>query len=173
MRDGRRIVDGAKDRKRGRKGRGKRFGASPIILQSSATTHRLFLPPWLRGGDVQIALMADQRGKLCPTGTLIFFPSWCVFRCQPPPPPPFALVSRPCLGSTKKRRRRPRSLIDGIVGANVDRAILERYVSFEGENFVYRFVHSPTLLLDTREEVVRYYGKEKRRNLDRETERES
>lgn len=79
-----------------------RLGASPIILQSSATTHWLFLPLPLSGGDVQIALMADQRGKLCPTGTYLFpkfvclsvptlpppvatFPLPTLFPCQPPP----------------------------------------------------------------------------------------
>lgn len=106
---GRRIVDGAKDRKRGRR-RGKRFGASPIILQSSATTHRLFLPPWLRG-DVQIALMADQRGKLCPTGTYLFPELVCL---SVPTLPSFVLhLSLSC--RTLRFVRRQRSLIDGIV----------------------------------------------------------
>lgn len=39
-----------------------RFGASTIILQSSATTHRHFFAAPNRG-DVKIALMVDQREK--------------------------------------------------------------------------------------------------------------
>ena len=66
---------------------GARLGASPIILQSSATTHRLFLPLPLSGGDVQIALMADQRGKLCPTGTYLFPKFVCLSVPTLPPPP--------------------------------------------------------------------------------------
>lgn len=62
----------------------KRFGASTIILQSSATTRRAFLPPRLRT-DVQIALMADQREKPCPDRYLSFPKVPCVFRFHPPP----------------------------------------------------------------------------------------
>lgn len=133
---GRRIVDGAKDRKRGRK-RGKRFGASPIILQSSATTHRLFLPPWLRG-DVQIALMADQRGKLCPTGTYLFPRVGVSFGANPPSPwLSLSRVGRCASFDDEKRRQRSyRWNRGGQRGSCDPREISSR---FEGENFVYRF----------------------------------
>lgn len=72
-----------KERERDRRSGRIRFGASPIILQSSATTHRHFLPP-RNGEDVQIALMVDQREKPCSLRqVLIFFPASCV---SPSPP---------------------------------------------------------------------------------------
>jgi len=62
-----------------------RFGASPIILQSSATTHRHFLPP-RQWGTVRIALMA-KRAEKSPGSTqvLISFPASRVFPACPPP----------------------------------------------------------------------------------------
>lgn len=166
---GRRIVNGAKDRKRGRR-RGKRFGASPIILQSSATTHRLFLPPWLRG-DVQIALMADQRGKLCPTGTYLFPELVCL---SVPTLPSFVLhLSLSC--RTLRFVRRQRSLIDGIVegrgrgGNNVDRAILERYWSrFGGRELC---LPLPSSLRREERKLFLRYGKKKERKKGRRKEK--
>lgn len=81
-----RRAGGEGKRKRERDGKSSRirFGASPIILQSSATTHRHFLPP-RNGEDAQIALMVDQREnpRSSPTGTYLF-PS---FVCLPVSPP--------------------------------------------------------------------------------------
>lgn len=62
---------GRNERRRERESSRTRFGASPIILQSSATTLTgIFCRP--NGGDVKIALMADQREKPCSNRYLSF-----------------------------------------------------------------------------------------------------